>query len=218
MPRQYFYGVYDEHKKRNKVFTNWDDAKEHMLIIKNQMGFCKVKKFTNRQDAEYFADNGIAPLTSFSLPREPNTLYIYTDGSAGTDNNGIKRGGLGIYFGPGNLHNCGLPFIDNNPTNNRAELMAIKKALEIARPMDTYDKVVIYSDNKYSRDCLCAWRTQWTQNNFRNNTIQNRDIIEDAWELLDRYPRNVEIIWLKGHAGNRGNEAADLLARKGAGL
>lgn len=218
--RQYFYGVYClGDASMCGVFANWNDAQDQIAGIHNRMEVAKVKKFTHRSDAEYFARHGRSPATSLSQPPpDPNTLHIYTDGSAGTGADGKKRGGIGIYFGPNNPNNCGLPLIDDNPTNNRAELVAIKKALELARPMDSYDKVVIYTDSSYARDCLGVWRSHWAKTNFRNNTIQNRDIIESTWLLLDRFPREVEIVWLKGHAGNVGNEKADALARLGSGL
>ncbi len=47
----------------------------------------------------------------------------------------------------------------------------------------------------------------------REKPVENKDL----WELLDKIvsKHSVNWEWVKGHSGERGNEIADALARKG---
>lgn len=226
-----YYGVYDASGEHCRVFTNWDEAKEHIAGIKNVTGEgAKYKKFFFESDANYFARWGQPPPEPTVSSVSPNSLVVYTDGSATMDmKTGIKRAGIGVFFGHKHPLNVADAFREPPLTNNRAELMAIRRAMEIiadpANDMylphaDVKPHVVIFTDSSYSRDALGAWRSVWTANNFRDNTILNRDVIEPTWQLMDtffaRSGRTVTIVWTKGHCGIIGNERADELAEEGA--
>jgi ribonuclease HI len=203
--RQYFYGVHItswgySNEIAHKVFDQWNTTQEYLEDVTRQGGKCTQKKFIRQEDAEQFSKLGYLPLTY-----EKDTTYVWVDGSAGEN-----CAGIGVYFGHGHAKNLSESFPLTNPTNNRAELWAIRRALEV---VDHGIKIVIICDSKYACNSLTIWRNEWEKTNFKNNTIQNRDIIEPLWNLLDTYPIPVEIRWEKGHAGNTGNEQADLLAR-----
>ncbi|MFR3897391.1 MAG: RNase H family protein, partial [Coprococcus sp.] len=78
--------------------------------------------------------------------------------------------------------------------------------------------VKLYSDSQY----LCNAFNQhliegWIQKGWKlgkNELVQNRDL----WErlLAAKAPHNVEFLWVKGHAGNPGNERCDMLATAAA--
>lgn len=104
-------------------------------------------------------------------------------------------------------------------TNQRAELTAIQRALEIApRNQD----VLIRSDSKYSIKCVTEWFINWRKNNWLNATkkpVENRDLIELILNKIDERKlakANTTFEWLKGHANDPGNVAADALAVAGA--
>lgn len=104
-------------------------------------------------------------------------------------------------------------------TNNRAELTALKRALSVA-PMNR--NVTIHTDSKYAIDCVTNWFQKWKNNNWKNaagKDVENKELIQDILKIIDerficRSKTNFE--WVKGHAGNVENEAADRLAVAGA--
>ena len=98
-------------------------------------------------------------------------------------------------------------------TNNRMELTAVIRALDLLkRPCH----VKIYTDSVYVQKGMTAWITAWKARNWRTadkKPVKN----DDLWKLLDAQAsqHTIKWIWVKGHAGNVGNEKADALANKG---
>jgi len=186
---------------------------------------CKVKKFAIEKDAEYFVRWGKSPPAPDSGLVDPHSVVVYTDGSCRMNLEGQKSAGIGVYFGEGHPCNRAAPFTLEPLTNNRAELMAIITAIDLASDPQYFSvlktpnekpRLVIFTDSSYARDSLGKWRQNWTRSNFKDGTILNRDIIEKAWDCIDLCPRQVEIVWRKGHAGIHGNERADAFANHGA--
>jgi ribonuclease HI len=175
--------------------------------------------------------------------RDDKPVTIYTDGSSlGNGAHGAVAG-VGVYFGPkdkryGNhplalmssganigARNLSEPLSGTRQTNQRAELTAIQRALEIAprnRP------VTIYTDSNYSIKCVTEWFVKWRANGWLNaarKPVENKDLIEKILALIDQRKNmsqeissinKVEFVWVKGHATNEGNIAADELAVAGA--
>ena len=106
-----------------------------------------------------------------------------------------------------------LPGGEPHTTNNRMELMAAIRALEtLSRPC----RVILYTDSNYVRDGIDGWLAKWKRNGWKTaarKPVKNADL----WRRLDEAAQRHEIEWhwVKGHAGNRGNETADALANKG---
>jgi ribonuclease HI len=98
-------------------------------------------------------------------------------------------------------------------TNNRMELTAAISALEaLKRPC----KVVLHTDSQYVRNGVMSWMRNWKRNGWltaEKAPVKN----EDLWRRLDAATERHEIDWrwVKGHAGNKMNERADELARRG---
>ncbi len=98
-------------------------------------------------------------------------------------------------------------------TNNRMELTAVIRALEaLERP----SRVRLYTDSQYVQKGISAWILDWKRRGWRTagrKPVKNADL----WRRLDELAalHDVEWHWVKGHAGNAGNERADLLANKG---
>ena len=102
---------------------------------------------------------------------------------------------------------------EDNTTNNRMELVAAIKALEY---LDESHKITLYTDSNYVKDGITKWIFNWKKNNWKTSskkTVKNSDL----WIQLDEIQskREVKWNWIKGHAGNLGNERADELARMG---
>ena len=100
-------------------------------------------------------------------------------------------------------------------TNNRMELQAVLEALEA---LAGQDPVEVVTDSSYIVNCFeQRWWAGWRRRNWRNarkEPVKNRDLWEPLIEEV--LARGVAFRWVKGHAGNRWNDAADLLATAAA--
>ncbi len=99
-------------------------------------------------------------------------------------------------------------------TNNRMELIAVIRALEALKRSC---EVKLYTDSIYVQKGMTEWITGWKTRHWRTSDkkpVKN----EDLWKQLDMLAQQhqVEWIWVKGHAGDIGNQRADDLANKGA--
>ncbi|KIW28807.1 uncharacterized protein PV07_04677 [Cladophialophora immunda] len=104
-------------------------------------------------------------------------------------------------------------------TNQRAELTAILRALDIA---PRHREVTIYTDSKYSIDCVTNWYRNWKKNgwvNTKGKPVENKDLVMDIRERIEEREHLGKLtyfVWVKGHTDNPGNIAADRLAVQGA--
>lgn len=137
-------------------------------------------------------------------------VTIHTDGAC-LGNPGPGGWGAVLQYG---AHELELYGGEPATTNNRMELMAAIRALEtLTRP----SVVDLYTDSSYVRNGIMAWVTKWKANGWRTAAkapVKN----EDLWRRLDAAAaqHTVRWHWVKGHAGDPGNERADRLAGKGA--
>lgn len=98
-------------------------------------------------------------------------------------------------------------------TNNRMELTAAIMALEALRERC---QIKLYTDSVYVRSGLLEWMPGWKARGWKTadkKPVKNQDL----WQRLDAAAacHEVEWHWVKGHAGDPGNEAADQLANEG---
>ena len=136
-------------------------------------------------------------------------VVIYTDGAC-SGNPGSGGWGAVLRW---NETEKELHGGDPQTTNNRMELMAAIQALEaLNRPA----KVSLHTDSKYLLDGITKWIGRWQRNGWltaARQPVKNADL----WRRLAEAMNGHEITWLwvKGHAGEPGNERADALARLG---
>lgn len=100
---------------------------------------------------------------------------------------------------------------EKETTNNRMELTAFIKALEMLKfPCE----VTAYSDSKYLCDAVNkGWAEKWQKNKWVKSNKKpalNTDLWERLLNLLKTH--DVNLIWVKGHAGHPENERCDKLA------
>ena len=96
-------------------------------------------------------------------------------------------------------------------TNNKMELRAAIAALEI---LDRTSEITIITDSKYVMNGIQTWLAGWKKNNWK--TASKRPVKnEELWKRLDLLCEQHEVNWkwVKGHAGDMGNERVDKLAR-----
>lgn len=102
---------------------------------------------------------------------------------------------------------------DPDTTNNRMELMAAIQALEtLNKPC----QVKLHTDSKYVLQGITEWLPNWKKRGWKTAAkapVKN----EDLWRRLDAatHRHSIEWVWVKGHAGDPGNERADTLANQG---
>ena len=98
-------------------------------------------------------------------------------------------------------------------TNNRMELTA---AIEALNALKGSRAVVLHTDSKYVMQGITEWLPNWKQRGWKTaarKPVKNQDL----WMALDEAiaKHDIEWRWVKGHAGNEGNEEADALANRG---
>ena len=93
------------------------------------------------------------------------------------------------------------------------------RALEIS---PRHRDVTIFTDSRYSIDCVTVWYISWRRNGWLTATkkpVENKDLIENVLSKIEeRKALGVKTLfeWIKGHADDPGNVAADKLAQNGA--
>lgn len=95
-------------------------------------------------------------------------------------------------------------------TNNKMELTAAIEALKSIKNKDI--PIKLYSDSKYLQQGITTWIHKWKTNSWNKGKVKNVEL----WQTLDELSStmNIEWHWVKGHAGNKYNEHADMLANK----
>lgn len=102
---------------------------------------------------------------------------------------------------------------ETQTTNNRMELMAAIVALETLKQACA---VTLHTDSTYVMKGLNEWLPGWKARGWKTadkKPVKNQDL----WERLELAAarHQVEWKWVKGHAGDPGNERADQLANQG---
>jgi ribonuclease HI len=137
-------------------------------------------------------------------------VVIYTDGAC-KGNPG--PGGWGAWLRSG-THERELSGGEAETTNNRMELTAVIEALKaLTRPCT----VELFTDSQYVRQGITQWIHNWKRRGW--TTAEKKPVKNaDLWRALDEEAarHSIEWRWVKGHAGDVGNEKADALANVGA--
>jgi ribonuclease HI len=142
--------------------------------------------------------------------RAKSAVEIYTDGAC-SGNPGPGGWGAVLRYGSHVKEICGGE--SEGTTNNRMELMAAIQALESLTKPAT---VRLHTDSSYLRNGITAWLPRWKRNGWRTSDkkpVKNADL----WQRLEAAVGRHQVVWLwvKGHAGDPGNERADALANQG---
>lgn len=138
-----------------------------------------------------------------------NKVEIYADGAC-KGNPGPGGWGAWLRYGDHEKELCGGEAMT---TNNRMELTAVIRALE---SLNRGCRVRLHTDSQYVQKGISEWIGNWKARGWRTadkKPVKN----DDLWRHLDMLAQQHEIewIWVKGHAGNVGNERADELANRG---
>mgnify|MGYP006284253831 CR=1 FL=1 len=143
---------------------------------------------------------------------EKETIEIYTDGCS---HGNPGPGGFGVVL----IHKDKRKELSKgfkHTTNNRMELLAVIEALKAVRKKD--HKIIIHTDSRLIVDAVDKnWLNGWAKRNWKKadkKPVLNSDLWKQLIPLLEKY--DVEIKWVKGHAGIEENERCDELANEAA--
>lgn len=146
---------------------------------------------------------------SFGAPEGDPEDGIFTDGSA-TPNPG--PGGWAAVRVAGGAVIGELSGSDPDTTNNRMELTALLRAIELV-PSGTPE--VLYSDSQLAVRTVNEWAPAWEARGWRRarGPVENLDLVRPLVEALRARPE-LEVRWIRAHVGHRWNEYADRLAAR----
>jgi len=136
-------------------------------------------------------------------------VEMWTDGAC-KGNPGL--GGWGVLMRAG-THEKTLHGGEASTTNNRMELLAVIEGLHaLKRPCE----VVIHTDSQYVMKGMTEWLPNWKRRGWLTadkKPVKNAEL----WQALDEQVQRHQVSWrwVRGHAGDPGNERADALANQG---
>lgn len=134
-------------------------------------------------------------------------VEIYSDGACSGNPGPGGYGTILVYQG----REKELSGAERETTNNRMELMGAIIGLEALKEPCA---VLLTSDSRYLCESITqGWVYQWEQNGWRKKD-KKPALNVDLWErmLCQLRRHQVELQWVKGHAGHPYNERCDKLA------
>jgi ribonuclease HI len=137
-------------------------------------------------------------------------MYVFTDGNCKNNGREKSKGGYGVFY----TSDEESPFYELNtarlvvtqPTNQKAELMAIEKLFETMNdhkdmfPSDI--TVVVCTDSMYSINCIEKWSKNWVRNNYKTakgESVKNAEIIKSILELKVKCDCKIEFRHIRSH-------------------
>lgn len=140
---------------------------------------------------------------------DKKTVEIWTDGAC-KGNPGIGGWGVLLRQGPHEKTLCGGEL---DTTNNRMEMTAVIEALKaLKRPC----KIMLHIDSQYVQKGITEWMDGWLRRDWKTadkKPVKNVDLWQELNQLVALH--DITWKWVKGHAGDPGNERADALANEG---
>lgn len=139
-------------------------------------------------------------------------VTIYTDGAC-KGNPGVGGWGALLVAGTREKELFGG---EKETTNNRMELTAVIESLKaLKRPCE----ITMYIDSQYVLKGITEWIHGWKAKGWKTASKEPVKNV-DLWQALDeaRLAHQIDWRWVKGHAGDPGNERADMLANRGVEL
>lgn len=128
---------------------------------------------------------------------------FYTDGSAS------PNPGPGGYAVVENGQPVALGSEDGDTTNIRMEGRALIEAMKLGQEF----KCEIHTDSEFWINTLTKWAPGWEAKGWtKKGGIKNLDLVKEAYALYQ--DSLAELIWVRGHAGDEGNELADEWANR----
>jgi len=141
-----------------------------------------------------------------------NQVVIYTDGAC-KGNPG--PGGWGVLLRSSDGSEKELFGGELTTTNNRMEMTAVIEALTALKRPCT---VTLHLDSQYVLKGITEWLVGWKAKGWKTaarQPVKNADLWQKLDALVAGGGHTIDWRWVKGHAGDPGNERADALANRG---
>ena len=148
-------------------------------------------------------------MTQFVHPLGDPEDGVFTDGSA-TPNPG--SGGWAAVYVVGGVVAAECSGAEPATTNNRMELTALLRGIEL---VPEGRRAVLHSDSQLAVRTVNEWAPAWEARGWKRKTgpVENLDLVQALVAALRARPE-LEVRWIKAHAGHRWNEYADDLAAR----
>lgn len=135
-------------------------------------------------------------------------VNIYTDGACSGNPGPGGWGAVLIYED----HEKEISGYAEDTTNNRMEMTA---AIEALNYLKDPCNINLYTDSNYLKDGITKWIINWKKNRWRTSNgkpVKNQELWQELEQAMSRHKINWH--WVKGHANNKYNIIADILATK----
>ena len=107
--------------------------------------------------------------------------------------------------------------IEKRAANDQQRLRELDAIIEALNALKRPCEVIVHTDSQYVQKGISQWIHDWKRRGWR--TADKKPVKNvDLWQRLDAVAarHSVKWHWVKGHAGDPGNERADALANRGA--
>lgn len=212
--------------------------------------FLNVKDHVHEtaQQKQHGGDIVVPVKSSMSNEKEPAVLedkgqhIVYTDGASSNNGRSCAVAGYGVFWGDNDPRNLSEP-LEGKQTNQRAEIMAVIRALE--QSFELQGTLEIRTDSRYVINCADAWCKKWKENGWKSSELKrykdrqssetkgdkedqkegrykdvsNKDLLQKLVALREAREKEkgkVYFTYVPGHSDVYGNEMADRLAVSGA--
>ena len=145
-------------------------------------------------------------------------MNVYTDGSC-KKNRRVKdttkqpKGGIGIFWDDDCPFNTSESFKIYPVTNQRTELYACIKAIDIyCENFSINNELTIYTDSLYVINCMTDWIKRWKHNNWKTATgknVKNQDLIIKLDEIIVDCDSKIRFKHVRAHQTEPMNEDSD---------
>ncbi len=190
--------------KKNKVWLAVDDSGKPVedngkVLIKYQLNqtheYWVLKSNIKPIDSDPVTTQRAQKDTPLTQNGDTEGIVIFADG-ASSGNPGPAGIGVVLHFGK---YEKEISEYIGLATNNIAELKAIEAGLLAVKKTEL--PVRIFTDSRYAYGVLTlGWKAK-----------ANHEIVQSIKKTMKKF-KNLEVVKIKGHAGDAGNERADLLA------
>lgn len=188
-----------------KLGENAKIAIDWLVCLKSKFGLkINVQSEINRENL--IEEIKFLKTESIKKPKD-NNVTIYTDGAC-SGNPGAGGWGAVLFHGDYRKEFSGF---EANTTNNRMEITAVIKALEMLKASCN---VELYSDSAYVVNAIeKGWLENWKNSAWIGSDKKQVKNI-DLWQRLDElmHMHSVNFHKVKGHADNEFNNRCDQLA------
>lgn len=157
-------------------------------------------------------------LSNHVIVENDNLFIIYTDGACSNNGGKNPRSSIGVHFSEKNkikLVDISQKLHSDDPSNNKAELLAILKSLELVKKNNIQTPIHLYTDSSYCHLTITEWYEKWIKFNLLDGK-KNLTFIKEIYDIYKTL--TIEIFHIKAHTNKQdehscGNRMADQLAK-----